>query len=86
MTKITGQKLKDDFNGTATKLANLENKINKKFELIVEEYRNHMSKHHIDYLIYTSIQEMDIEQKLGIIIQTEANYVEATGNQLDIFK
>ena len=86
MTKITGQKLKDDFNWTTTKLANLENKINKKFELIVEDYWQYISEDHVLMLNTLSISDMNNDRMLDVIIQTEANYVEATGNQLDIFK
>jgi len=86
MDKISGQQLKKELELTETKLANLTNKIDRKFELIVNDFRLYLSDDHRDFLIkYVSINTLPTYNKLEIIIQTEANYVEATGNQLNMF-
>lgn len=86
MNKITGQELKTNYLITKNKLNNLEYKINKKFELIVEDYRKYISNEHKDFLENTSIYDLEIPIKLEIIIQTESNYIQQTSNQLDLFK
>ena len=85
MDKVSGQQMKKTLLSTRTKLANLENKIEKKFDLILDNYREYISDSHKQLLMVKSISDMNVDRKLAIIIQAEANYVEATGNQLDIF-
>ncbi len=85
MTKITGQQLKKDLQATKTKLNNLENKIDKKFDLILDQYRYYLSDSHKQLLIVKSMEDFNIERKLSIIIQTEANYILSTGKQIEIF-
>lgn len=85
MTKISGQQLKKDLESTRTKLTNLESKVNKKFELILDHYRDYLSDSHRQLLRVKSMSDISLDRKLGIIIQTESNYVEANGNQLNLF-
>ena len=85
MKKQYGSDLKKDLQSAKIKLNSLEIKINKRFNLILDDYRDYLSDSHRQILIVKSIEDFNVERKLAIIIQTEANYVEATGNQLDIF-
>ncbi len=85
MSKITGQQLKKDLQATKTKLDNLENKINKKFDLILDHYRNYLTDEDTNYLLKIAVSDMSINFKLGIIIRTEDAYVKGTGNQFEIF-
>lgn len=84
MDKITGQELKKSLEMTLLKEKSLMVKIDKKFELIITDYPQYLSDDHKRYLEFTSLYTLPVERKLEVIIQTEANYVKETGNQLDI--
>ena len=86
MEKITGQELKKELENTEIKLSNLNNKINKKFQLIIEEYFKFIPASYMNYLDKNSIYDLDSKAKLDIIIQTEDNYVKQTGNQISLFE
>ena len=86
MEKITGQELKKELENTEIKLSNLNNKINKKFQLIIEEYSKFIPALYLNYLDKNSIYDLDSKAKLDIIIQTEDNYVKQTGNQISLFE
>ena len=85
MTKITGQELKKDLQDTELKLSNLKNKINKKFDLILNEYRRYIPVTYKTFLESTSIYDLEINTKLDVIIATEAEYVKRTSNQCSLF-
>ena len=85
MEKFTGQKLKKDLEATNTKLDNLEHKIEKKFNLILDDYREYLTDEDTNYLLKIAVSDMSINFKLGIIIRTEDAYVKATGNQKEMF-
>ena len=85
ITKISGQQLKKDLEATKTKLVNLESKIERKFDLILDNYREYLSENHKQLLVVKSIEDFTIERKLAIIIQTEANYIKVNGNQVEMF-
>ena len=84
MDKITGQELKKSLEMTLLKEKSLMTKIDKKFELVITDYPQYLSDDHKRYLEFTSLYTLQVERKLEVIIQTEANYVKETGNQLDI--
>ena len=86
MEKITGQELKKELENAEIKLSNLNNKINKKFQLIIEEYSKFIPALYLNYLDKNSIYDLDSKAKLDIIIQTEDNYVKQTGNQISLFE
>lgn len=85
ISKISGQQLKKDLEATKTKLVNLESKIERKFDLILDNYRKYLSENHKQLLVVKSIEDFTIERKLSIIIQTEANYIKVNGNQVEMF-
>jgi len=85
MSKITGQKLSKDLKATKIKLDNLEAKIEKKFQLILDNYREYLTDEDTNYLHKIAVSDMSINFKLGIIIRTEDAYVKATGNQAEMF-
>jgi len=85
MSKITGQQLKKDLKATETKLDNLEHKIEKRFDLVLSDYRTYISEDHKTLLLHMSISDISMDMKLAIVIQAEANYIKATGNQVEMF-
>jgi hypothetical protein len=85
ITKISGQELKKDLEVTLLKEKNLTNKIDKKFELIITNYQQYLSEDHKRYLTFTSLYTLEVSRKLEVIIQTEANYVKANGEQKEMF-
>lgn len=85
MTKITGQKLKKDLEATKIKLDNLENKVEKKFHMILDDYREYLTDDDTTYLLKVPVCDMSLDNKLGVIIRTEDNYVRMSGNQTNLF-
>ena len=86
MEKVDGQDLKNQRERCHTRLNNLESKIIKRFDLIVTKYSQYLSDEHKAYLSNVSLSDVDLDRKLEIIIQAEANYVETTSNQVELFK
>lgn len=85
MTKITGQELKKNYLDTRTKLSNFEAKIEKKFQLILDDYREYLTDEDSNYLLKIAISDISINFKLGIIIRTEDVYIKSTGKQFELF-
>jgi len=85
ITKISGQQMKKDLEATLLKEKNLTNKIDKKFELIITDYQQYLSEDHKRYLTFTSLYTLEVGRKLEVIIQTEANYIKANGDQVEMF-
>lgn len=85
MDKITGQKLKKDILATKTKLHNLQDKANKRFHLIMNDYPQYIPEPQKTFLQENSYLDLDYSIRLDIVIATEAEYVKQTGNQLDFF-
>lgn len=83
--KKSGQQLKKELEITLLKEKNLMHQIDKKFELIITSYQEYLSEDHKRYLTFTSLYTLEVGRKLEVMIQTEANYAKATGNQLDFF-
>ena len=84
--KKYGQDLKKILNKHRTALKIVENDINKRFDLILEEYRNYLTEEDKQFIINTSKGDIDIDQKVEIIIRTDANYVSLTSNQGNLFE
>lgn len=85
ITKISGQEMKKQLTATKTKLDNLEHKIEKKFNLILDDFRQYLLEEDKMTLVKMSSSDLSLEYKLGVIIRTEANYVKINGNQVEIF-
>ena len=85
ITKLSGQEMKKELEATLLKEKNLTSKIDKKFELIITSYQQYLSEDHKRYLEFTSLYTLPVERKLEVIIQTEANYVKANGDQVEMF-
>jgi hypothetical protein len=85
ITKMSGQEMKKELEATLLKEKNLTSKIDKKFELIITSYQQYLSEDHKRYLEFTSLYTLPVERKLEVIIQTEANYVKANGDQVEMF-
>lgn len=77
--------MKKELEATLLKEKNLTSKIDKKFELIITSYQQYLSEDHKRYLEFTSLYTLPVERKLEVIIQTEANYVKANGDQVEMF-
>ena len=77
--------MKKDLEATLLKEKNLTNKIDKKFELIITDYQQYLSEDHKRYLTFTSLYTLEVGRKLEVIIQTEANYIKANGDQVEMF-
>lgn len=86
MDKISGQELKNSKLSTETKLNNIYKKIQKKFDLIIDDFRKYITDEDKKYIENNSIHSLSIDDKLKIIINTENNYINLTSNQLEIFK
>lgn len=85
MEKITGQELKKDLESTERKLSNLKNKIDKKFDLILNGFSQYIPENYKTYLQENSIYGLPSSIKLDVIITTEAEYVRQNNKQLDLF-
>lgn len=85
MGKQYGSDLKKKYLRLTTDLNNTKSKIEKRFDLVVDSFSKYMSDEHMEYLRATSISDLDIDRKLEIIIQTEANYAKITSNQMEFF-
>ncbi len=77
--------MKKELEATLLKEKNLTSKIDKKFELIITNYQQYLSEDHKRYLEFTSLYTLEVSRKLEVIIQTEANYVKANGDQAEMF-
>lgn len=85
MKKYTGQILRRDLDLTQIKLNNIIYKIDKKFDLVINDYSKYISDDHKSYIKNSSIYDLNISKKLDIIIQAEDNYIKLNGKQIDIF-
>jgi len=85
MEKITGHELLKDLDATERKLSNLKNKIDKKFDLILNQYQQYIPDDTKNLLSVVSLQDVDTRFKAEVIIATEAEYVKQTSNQVDLF-
>ena len=79
--KAYGQDLKTAHKRAINVVNNIEHKINKRYELIVNNYSQYISE---DYKRIMST-DMTLDQKLNIIINAEDNYIKQNTNQLDFF-
>lgn len=84
MKKEYAQDLKDKRTKLMTGLDNVNSTIRKRFMLIVSKYSTFMSEDHREFCINSSLHDLDLDTVLDIMIQTEANYVEQTSNQLEL--
>lgn len=85
MTKISGQELKKDLEATKIKLSNLNNKINRKFDLILNEYSSYIPVNYKTFLENSSVYDLETHTKLDVIIATEDNYVKQNSDQCSLF-
>lgn len=79
--KAYGQDLKAAHKRAINVVNNLEHKINKRYELIVNNYSQYISQDHKRIMS----TDMTLDQKLNIIINAEDNYIKQNTNQLDLF-
>lgn len=80
--KLYGQDLKNNYNKAVSLVASLENKINKRYDLIINDYPQYIPEEYKRILS----TDLSLNQKMEIIIAAEDNYVQATSNQGDLFK
>lgn len=66
-------------------LASTEEAIKKRFFLILSNYDGYMSEDHRSFCINNTVHDLPLETMLEIMIQAEANYIEANNEQLDMF-
>ena len=85
MEKITGQQLKRDILATKQKMNNLTAKVQKKFHLILDDYSEYIPEPYKTFIQNTSTVDIGFNQRLEIVIATEAEYVKRNSNQGDLF-
>ena len=85
LNKEYGLDLKKKYDKVNREILNLETKINKRFDLIIDKYVEYLSENHSKYLRLSSVHDVTIERKIEIIIQTESNYIKATSKQIELF-
>ena len=83
--KEYGQNIKKKRNKIITELSNIDRKIEKRFDLIINNYSFYVSeKNKLYYKERGYI--LSIPEMLDIIIEAEKKYVEQHSKQLDFFK
>lgn len=85
MSKQYGQDLKNNLETAKRALNNATVKINKRFDMILDEYGKYICDDDKNYMINNSVHDLSLEQKCGIIIRTEAEYVRQNSNQGELF-
>ena len=83
--KKYGQDLKSDLIKTETKLKNIQINIQKRFDLIISDYREYITEEQKRYLISFGSSDLTLEKKLDFIIEVEDKYIKENGNQIDLF-
>ena len=83
--KEYGQNLKEKRNKLITQLSNLNRKIQKRFDLIMDDYSDYVSEKSKSYYKKRGYILCEAEM-LDIIIEAEKKYVEQHSKQLDFFK
>jgi len=83
--KKYGQDLKADLEQAEKKLRNIETNIQKRFDLIISDYRQYISEDQKKYLISFGSSDLTLQKKLDFIIEVEDRYIKENGNQLDLF-
>lgn len=83
--KDYGQDLKKSLDNTRNKLANLHNKIMKRFDMVVNDHSKYLSEEEKNYIQRVGVSDLTIDKKLEIMINVEARYVEDTSNQGELF-
>lgn len=79
--KLYGQDLKRNYKRTLDIISNLENKINKRYELIITKFPQYIDDTHKRIMS----TDMSLDQKLEVIIKAEDNYVKANTDQIELF-
>jgi hypothetical protein len=79
--KLYGQDLKKQFIKANDHLVNLNIKIDKRFDMIVNDFPQYIDEAH-KKIMSTGL---DKNQKLEIIIKAEDNYIKETSNQTNLF-
>lgn len=80
--KQYGTDLKRNYKTAQTKLKNAESAIEKRFELIVNEYIQYLTDDDKKLLLHNSIHDLSLDQKVSIIINTEDKYNQVNSKQL----
>lgn len=83
--KEYGQNIKKKRNKIITELSNIDRKIQKKFDLIMDDYSDYVSEKNKLYYKERGYILSEAEM-LNIIIEAEKKYVEQHSKQLDFFK
>ena len=86
MSKVYGQDLKKKLEKQQQELRNTKSKINKRFDLILDDYRKYITEGDKEFINNNSIVDLTLELKCDIIMRTEAEYVSKTSNQLNAFE
>lgn len=84
--KKYGQDLKRDYERTEQKLNNLTDKINKRFQMIINDYQKYITESDKKVIMMNGANSLSIDSKCKIIMNTEENYVKENGTQLNLFE
>jgi hypothetical protein len=82
--KEYGQDLKEKLNEAELSISNVQNKIEKRFRLIVDVYHQYLSEEQMNYIQSVGMSDLTAEKKLEIMIEVESKYENET-EQLGLF-
>ena len=84
--KEYGKDLQKRYLDAQKNLTSAEIAIKKKFNLILDQFREHLTDQDKDWLIKNGkLSNITYEKMLEVIINTEANYVSKKGTQTELF-
>ena len=83
--KVYGTNLKSSLEKNRREYQNLENKIEKRYNLVIDKYSKYFTNEVKNLISHLGRRDMTIDKKIDIIIRVEEEYVRMNSNQLNMF-